>query len=85
MKCDHDALAASLDVFTAGTVIVGVQPDGDGGWLLLGNCYGCNSTRAIPIAMPRGTVVHGEISLAVDDTPPPVRETAEDHARRVIT
>jgi hypothetical protein len=60
MPCDHDATRASLDAFTAATTIIGVQGDGEGGWLLLGNCAGCRTTLAIEIGLARGRVVHGE-------------------------
>ena len=64
MICDHAASRASLDVFTAATTIIGLQPDGEGGWLLLGNCYGCKSTLAIEICDCRGRAIKGDIETA---------------------
>lgn len=61
MTCDHQASRSSLNVFTASTKIIGVQADGDGGWMLLGNCYGCGTTLAIDITEKRSRVVSGEL------------------------
>lgn len=58
---DHDASKASLDSFATLTKKHAMQQDGDGGWLLLGNCLWCHTTLAIPISLARGHVVHGEI------------------------
>lgn len=81
MRCDHDASRASFAAFIGSTRLIGGQDDGEGGWLLLGTCVACNTTLAIPIAERRGHVVHGVIAT---DDPPPIRETAEEHAARVI-
>lgn len=71
MVCDHDATRASFAAFFGATRLIGGQDLPGEGWVLLGNCVACESTLTIPIAEPRGNVVHGEIE--VDDPPPPVR------------
>lgn len=60
-NCDHDARRASLDAFAQLTNRHCMQADGDGGWLLLGNCLVCGTTLAVQIALARGHAVHGSI------------------------
>ncbi len=67
MTCDHVATRASFAAFFGTTRLIGGQDDGDGGWLLLGTCVGCNTTLAIQIAEPRGNAVHGEIAACAAD------------------
>jgi hypothetical protein len=68
---DHDAKRASLDAFASLTRHQ-MQTDGEGGWLLLGNCTRCGTTLAVPIALARGHVVHGTIDTPRDtDSEPP--------------
>jgi hypothetical protein len=64
MTCDHGPARASLNVFTAATKVIGLQPDGDGGWLLLGNCHECRTTLAIAICDCRGRAIKGDIETA---------------------
>jgi hypothetical protein len=43
----HRWVAGSRELFDACTTYVGLQDDGEGGWLILGNCRACNSTLAL--------------------------------------
>jgi hypothetical protein len=48
IECDHASLRAmDQGAFREATVIVGYQPDGDGGFLELGTHLACGSTLAI--------------------------------------
>ncbi len=80
--CDHDRLRSSLDNFASLTTRHCMQSDGDGGWLLLGNCKDCNTTLAVPIALARGHALKGEIEAGEVD--PWTLETPDELARRLI-
>jgi hypothetical protein len=59
--CDHSATKATLASFVGATSRHKIQGDGEGGFMLLGNCGGCSSTLAVAIDLMRGHVVGGEI------------------------
>lgn len=59
--CDHAATRASFAAFFGATRLIGGQDLPGEGWVLMGNCVACDSTLTIPIAEPRGSVVHGEL------------------------
>ena len=67
VTCDHDATKASLDAFTSATRIIGVQNDGEGGFILLGCCVRCDSTLGVEISLARGHAVHGSIAPDFND------------------
>lgn len=59
--CDHHRTKLTLSGFRAATKFVGIQDDGEGGILYLGQCRACHSTLAVQIDLVRGHVVAGEI------------------------